>query len=235
VVRRTAVGCLLVIAACSSFSSTTPRAAAGDPSDGGAADGEALAEAGDAGPGTGQGDGATVGPCPEGGAHRLMFVTHDVVSANLGGQAGAASVCNAAALDAGLAGSYVAWISLSAAPPGPNLAREQNVPIVLPNCALLANDLDHLETPNGLLHTPNVTERGLEVGNGVCYVWTSTNQSGAPEGSGTCGDWTDTDGGLNGLVGNCTAEADSGEARFWTEFPGGWPCDNVARLYCLQN
>jgi hypothetical protein len=163
-----------------------------------------------------------------------MFVTQALVSSNVGGQAGAASFCTANALDAGLPGSYVAWLSTGVAAPGPNLARKQNVPIVRPDCERLAADLDHL-IATGPEVSPDVTERGLPLEGNDCKVWTSTTPLGAPANASTCNDWAGDAGGSLAVVGLCTAQADSGYWTWWTDFSAYLPCDQPARLYCLQN
>jgi len=228
--RRATVGCLLIIAACSSFSSTTPGAA--DLSDGGTADGKAPAETGeDAGAPSGEA-GGPVDACA--GARRFMFVTADLVSPSLGGQAGAASHCTAVAVDAGLPGHYIAWLSLTTAGPGPNLDREPNVPIVLPDCEPLAADLDYLLS-KGPETTPNVTERGLPLAAGECDVWSSTQPNGAPAGYGTCTGWESDSGAFSGLFGRCDVPPDAGGTKALTYTQVVRNCDQVARLYCLQN
>lgn len=178
---------------------------------------------------------AAAGPCADAGAHRLMFVTETTMTANLGGQAGAAALCTAMAADAGLPGSYVAWLSTTTAPPGPNLARQQNVPILLPSCEQLAADLDHLTT-HGIEVALDITERGLPLPGPACFVWTSTRPDGTPAGAGTCNEWTSAVADAGARVGLCNDGPDSGYPTYWTaDSVTTQPCNALARLYCLQN
>src|SRR5690606_31062308 len=71
------------------------------------------------GPGTG-GDGGTGGSgggCAPGalcdGEYNYAFVTSQAYKGDLGGLEGADSICNELAADAGLPGTYVAWLSIS--------------------------------------------------------------------------------------------------------------------------
>lgn len=153
-----------------------------------------------------------------------LFVTHATFSGNLGGLAGADTICQAAAQNAALPGEFRAWLSTAAAPAGTRHAHK-TVPYVMPGGIKVANDYADL-VDGELAHPINRTEFGLLVQSPI-YVRTGTTPDGqmvAP----TCHDWTSTRRYDVGWSGDPRA-ATSKWSRFFLR-----RCDKPAHLYCVE-
>jgi hypothetical protein len=161
----------------------------------------------------------------------IAFVTSQVFSTgNLGGRAGADAACQTAATHAGLAGTFVAYLSTTGAFDGGaaesattlvagarGWVRTDGMPIADKPTQLTSGSLwwpiDHDE--NGNRVSTNLT------------VMTGTDGSGAVVPGETCGDWTQTSGSQQhyGLL--------SGGTAGWENW-GTQSCSTPAHLYCLQ-
>jgi hypothetical protein len=162
---------------------------------------------------------------------RCVFVTSSVHEGDFGGLAQGDAICNARASEAGLPGTYKAWLST---PGAGNSAAERFtqsvVPYKLVDGALVANDFADLTScvlvpPLFCLqHGINVTEDADMVGQAL--VWTGTQEHGGASAF-TCGAWDDVaSAGLSGL---------SDTPRdLWTIGGGAIQCLATAHLYCFQ-
>jgi hypothetical protein len=150
-----------------------------------------------------------------------VFVTSTLHTGNLGGLAGADSICQARANAAGLTGTYRAWLSstLSSAISRMGSARG----FVRRDGAAIADSLSSLTTENALLNAINLTESNAVVGSEG--VWTGTVSGGTFSGLG-CSDWISTTG--SGTVG-----ASFGGPGMWTNF-GASGCATPRHLICFQ-
>lgn len=150
-----------------------------------------------------------------------VFVTSATSTGNLGGLDGADETCNMLACNAGLSGTYAAWLST-----GDVDAKDRIVDAeyVLVNGTVVANDLADLidaSLDNTIRRDENGVERfGFE-------VWTGAESDGTAH-AGTCNDWTSGDNAHNGRIGN-TNSGNSG----WTSL-GNTACGVGQRLYCFQ-
>lgn len=157
---------------------------------------------------------------------KLVFVTSQKYSGNLGGLSGANSICQARGIEAGYTGTFKAWVStstVSAASQIPN-----GVAFRLLNGTLVAdNKIDLLD---GTVDNPiNLTELNAVVTGttGNERVFTGTNPNGTANAS-TCQNWTSNSSLQNGRWGD-TLSTNS----YWTS-RGSVACSNLRRLYCFQ-
>ena len=173
--------------------------------------------------------------CGNGGPCRVFVSEAGVVGATLGGLAGGDAFCQNVAEDAGLAGTFKAWLSAGGATPAsrfnnlakagpyqlvPNQGDGNNPP---PTVAADFADLTDCGLQACLQSAINRTENGSVQG-GQPLVWTGTLANGTAA-SDTCGGWTSAG---NGLAGVATA-AD----EVWTDSLSV-DCQSPLQLYCFE-
>ncbi len=139
--------------------------------------------------GGGAGSGGASGASGTGGFAALptniAFVTSTRVTGDLGGVAGADTICQMHAQNAGLAGTYRAWLASSAGSAPSRLGaargwrRADGLPIADTAASLLGDPR--------LFYLLVVNERGARTYS--TYVWTGTRADGGASAE-TCGDWT---------------------------------------------
>lgn len=161
---------------------------------------------------------------------RLVFVTSQAFSGNFGGLVGADGLCQAAAIDADLPGSYMAWLSDSTGSPSSRM-RQSPGPYRLTNGEMVAASWTDL-TDGTILAPIDRDERGnLSSGVFVCQggeVWTNTTAAGAVWAATDCSDWTSIRG--TSAAGN-VGFADSS----WTESGCvSITCQSGLPLYCVE-
>ena len=156
-----------------------------------------------------------------------VFVTSTTYNGNLGGLAGADAKCQERAAAAGLAGTYMAWLSDATNGPSQRFMTKTG-PYVLLTGAVLAESWADL-TDGSLLTPLTINELGLVPAN-QNFVWTNTKIDGSPAtGDVLCKGWMDASGGPNrGTRGNR-----SNAGAKWTQ-DGDDKCDFQYRLYCFQ-
>ena len=142
---------------------------------------------------------------------------------------GADDACTTAATDAGLTGTWTAWLSDGVN--GINAADRiftGGRPYELVNGTVIAANFTDLT--DGMLNAPIVIdENGNAVPQGFS-TWTATAVDGSYQGVGTCDTWASNDVALRGRIGY----ADQTDAR-WTDAGGGNTCDQFNRLYCFAD
>jgi hypothetical protein len=197
---------------------TAQGAEAGDvvSPDGAAGEGAAV-DAADANSDRRVGDGSS---CDAGAVTKHVFVTLDVAAAN--DLASADGLCSAAASDAGLKGSYAAWLSW----PGMKaIDRVLDVTYVNAgtNAVVFGSKADvamsNLCTPIGTVGGGAFAHDG--------NIWTGTRRDGTAA-SHTCQGWATTDAGATGVVG-LTGYTD----YQWTE-GAELGCDQSAAIICFE-
>jgi hypothetical protein len=151
----------------------------------------------------------------------------------LGGLAGADAICQLLAEDAGIGGTFKAWLSDSTTDARDRLTHA-TVPYERVDGIHVAANWTDL-TDGRLAATIGKTEQNTGVGG---FVWTSTDPSGVVDGS-TCLSWSTAAGNMDGEVGtpqfaNCfwTRLTPSGVCEATT--PTGSTCDTLLRLYCIE-
>ena len=182
---------------------------------------------------------------------KIVFVTSERYTGNLGGVAGACEKCQKLAETAGLPGTYRAWLSDKTSSPSTTFTRWDG-PYVLVDGTEVASKWEGLI---GEFHSVpiKITETGQDAGESL--VWTNTSASGvpgpgprseeetwaggdprAPIRDGSCQNWTSSNGDLyDGCYGNTIANI----GIFWTMWVRGGTaqsadCDEMLRLYCFQ-
>ncbi len=153
------------------------------------------------------------------------FVTGMAYRANLGDLAGADSICNQHASDAGLDGPFVAWLSTSLVDARDRLDPGSPAFYSPPGCAqLVATGVGDLTA--GLLANPIVRDETCALR--FTLVWTGTDADGTKH-VGGCADWTDDLQAGSGLTGRSVYS----DTR-WTAFS----TDDCSRghnaLYCFE-
>jgi hypothetical protein len=176
--------------------------------------------------------------CTPGGCVRHVFVTDAISNGNLGGLAGADATCQAEADAAGLAGTYLAWLSTDTTSPAERFV-QSTVPYLRPDGLVVAEDWADLT--DGSLQAPiSLNAAGAAPAAPVCpldRVWTNTTTDGTRfNTSWTCNNWT-----TGGAVGHAGDMGQTGGD--WTAETGaacsvsnhcGSGQEVGARLYCFQ-
>ena len=160
---------------------------------------------------------------------------NDNVTVGLNGLNGADAKCQELATQAGLAGTYKAWLSTKAKRMGEkdeNPANRFGIdattskgPYMLPDGTLVAMGWADL-TDGTLAHAIDQDENGVTVMGSA--VWTNTKVDGTTFGVNDCGGWTMSAGVIKSQVGYTTS-AD----KAWTEVDTQF-CSSAARIYCFQ-
>ncbi len=138
---------------------------------------------------------------------RLVFISSSnhtgglkTEGAGATGLEGADNICNLRAQEAGLPGTYTAWLSDSSTD-AKDRVTQSKVPYVRTDGVLVADDFtDLLDCGNPFCLQASIGRR--ETGEGIAIAaWTGTNVAGLFDGQ-SCGDWTDT--GADGILGSTT-------------------------------
>lgn len=150
----------------------------------------------------------------------LVFVTSLTTPGNTGGLAGADIKCNDHARNAGLNGTWVAWLSAENGPHAIDRVTSAG-PWHLRSGEMVAANKAGLMSGT-LLHAIDHDEKGLAIAPG--RVWTGSGTNGRYN-SNDCDRWTN---GNEGRVGNSGATNQG-----WTT-SGVDNCNNSGRLYCFE-
>ncbi len=175
-------------------------------------------------------DGAAGGPTAPITDGKLIFMSSERYTADLGGLEGADAKCQSLAEAAGQKGEFKAWLSIISTPASKRLTHS-DTPYVLSTGTLVANDWADL-TKGTLRHKVNQTEDpALAPPNatGSCnplIFWTGTDERGSQFGS-DCEGWTSTDPELRGHMGVISTD------QVWSTFCFG-TCDAIAPIMCLE-
>jgi hypothetical protein len=172
---------------------------------------------------------------------RIIFVTSEVTTGDLGGLSGGDLTCVNAALAAGLpnATEYRAWLSDGVQSPASRFTHWDDVPLILVNGLLIAANLDELV---GLGPRAGIsrTEFGAPVFE--WFVYTNTSAFGEIfNPTDHCEDWLSADFDLTTRVGLNAPAVEEGpgwqdwkDGRWWTTFKS-LSCKTDARLYCVDD
>jgi len=168
---------------------------------------------------------------------KLVFVTNEKFTGNLGGLAGADEKCQAAADAAGFGGIFQAW--LSAGDPGDSSSISTptnrwdtlalNPYFLIGERLIAANYASLIDIIDGgkLITRPLLTETGVGTPGGD-YVWTGTTSKGTLA-SEDCDDWTSEEGTVTGVAG----DPNYNDAN-WTVRGDPITCSTLLRLYCFE-
>jgi hypothetical protein len=147
----------------------------------------------------------------------------------LGGLEGADAICNDRASEAGLPGTYMAWLSDTTSSPATRFPTKSTGPYMRTDNLPVAWDWAGLTS--GVLTVPiDRDEAGALIASDR-EVWTNTNTDGTPRSTDPsllCDNWTVDLNGLSGGVGETNQLNDQ-----WTSSHSD-PCNSTWRLYCFQ-
>jgi len=161
---------------------------------------------------------------------KRVFVSSTELKGDFGNFAGADMQCATLANNAGLPGTFLAWVAGELADTAPTTRfTKSTIPYVKTNGVQVADDWNDL-VDGSLDSAINVDEKGKNA-TGKQDVWTNVASNGTedPEDSFECGNWMDSS--LKGSTGN------------WTKIDGAWSdvddnvgyaCSSAKRLYCFQ-
>lgn len=158
---------------------------------------------------------------------KLVFVTAGTWQGDLGGAAGADAKCQQEADSAGVAGTFMAWLSTSGSSPASDFTRSP-APYVLSNGNRVADDWDDLT--DGSLQNPI----NVELSGGTTsyqFAWTGTGADASAQ-IYTCSDWTAVGSSSNNLIGVVGQPGSTGTS--WTRFESSLNCGLSSPLYCFQ-
>jgi len=164
-----------------------------------------------------------------GRATKKVFVTRNVFKGDLGGLAGADAKCAAAASDASLSGTYVAWLSGRS---GGAMVRASER-LAEARYELLDGTLvfDSKAGLGAAAAAPiDVTELGQRIDLPSSYAWTGTLANGTPSPDYRCLDWSTADRYENGVGGDVGRGADEWSSSKRTTFA----CSDSLHLYCFE-
>jgi hypothetical protein len=161
--------------------------------------------------------------------NKIVFVSSETYTGNLGGISGANDKCDQLAQNAGLTGSYKAWISNSKSTPATTFNRSKG-PYVLVDQTIVANNWNDL-TDSILNKSINLTESGALV-NALSKAWTNTHPDGSIISLTTtesCSDFTSVDAQYTAVTGTIVLYYSSE----WTRH-NSTSCQESHYIYCIQ-
>ncbi len=179
------------------------------------------------------------------GCYRLVWVTETLTEGNIGGLAGADAICQAEAAEAGIEGTFMAWLSTSEASPATRFTREGYPWFCGNGERFFARDWDHLTGGQFQSEICDLSLTG-SVPIPIVGIWTGTDSTGHggvdsavqcqdPD-SVSCSDWTSSDPNLTAEMGSITHDITE-----WTSLCEliPWPeccghCDEPKHLYCFE-
>ncbi len=159
---------------------------------------------------------------PSPGPAKRVFLTSTTTNGAFGGTTGADAICANLAANAGLSGTYKAWVSVTGDGVSTRFTHSSTA-YRLVDGTLVANDWTDL-SDGTLAHAINRDESGNAV---TSDVWTATNTTGAPLAN-DCSDFTSSSSGVMGTCGNA-----SQSNSLWTNSSAP-PCSFALRLYCFE-
>ncbi len=165
-----------------------------------------------------------------------IFVTSSTHNGNLGGLSGADGICQTQATDAGLSGTYKAWLSDSSTSAASRLTHS-SVPYITPDGAVVANDWSDFtdgDGPNVVWMHADGSAPNPHSGRGALgsyYIWSNTSLDGSiadphpitPDLEQSCADWTSST--ANGFGANGSTVLESMHPGMNDQRPGSWTHD----------
>lgn len=158
---------------------------------------------------------------------RRLFVTSTLHTGNLGGLAGADSICEARAAEAGLGGRWSAFLSDSSQAAMDRGAESDAWLLVSRRELVFRNNSGFLLPAKASI----TDERGNAVPGG--WAWTGTLVDGSPDTADHCDRWTNGGQDRFGAVGDPVRMVPDDSPR-WMHVPGALRCSSPARLYCME-
>jgi hypothetical protein len=178
----------------------------------------------------GSGGGGGSGP-----VEKRVFLSSMTFTGDLEGIDGADAACQVLADDAGLGGTWMAWLSTAGSSPDLDFTHNDG-PYVLVDGTRIADDWDDLT--DGMLQNPIELDEYGDPGplsDRICsgldtWVWTGTRESGVAGGADDCSGWTSE------LGGSTWGRSDATE--IWSFACSGGAnrdrCGNRAPIFCFE-
>jgi len=157
------------------------------------------------------------------GMFRRVFISSTTSNGNLGGLAGADATCQSLAEDAGLGGTWIAWLSSSSVHASSRMTDAVYVEL---DGTIIANSLADL-TDCSIDANITLNESGATVFPAI--IFTGTDCDGTNEPVYLCSDWTSASG--SGLGGKNDFPPNGGN---WTG-NAAFGCDLSLHLYCFEH
>jgi hypothetical protein len=151
-----------------------------------------------------------------------VFVTSTTYTGDLGGLAGADTECQTHAQNAGLTGTFKAWLSDSTTSAAARLIQSPN-PYILTSGGLIATSWTDL-TDGTIAANLDADEFGNPVARNGLWTGTNTDGTGAAN---TCSNWTD-----GTIMSNGQSGVNDVGTMEWTEFING-DCSQLYHLICI--
>ena len=156
---------------------------------------------------------------------QFVFVTDESFTGNLGGLSGGDDICQQAADNAGLSGSFKAWMSAGDTSPS-NSFTQNETPYILLDGRVVADSYSDL-TSSPPEFPINITEKlGGEIDD---TVWSDTWRTGGAVFGQSCNNWTSTATVYPGAFGITT-----NHPEYWTHRNFTADCTELKRLYCFE-
>jgi hypothetical protein len=157
---------------------------------------------------------------------RVVFVSSQTYDGNLGGLGGADALCGQLASNAGLSGSFKAWLSDGGASPGTRFSQSEGAYELVDGTVVATSWADLVD---GVLQTPiGQDENDLPVAPGG--VWSATGVDGQLVGTGDCLGWTATGGSGTSPRYGYNDKTNTN----WTDVGATAACSNLSHLYCFE-
>jgi hypothetical protein len=174
---------------------------------------------------------------------KIVFVTSQTHSGDFGGISGADAFCQTSASNAGLSGTFYAWLSGSSYSTSPAARFTQSaIPYELTDGTVVANDWADL-TGGSINHAINIDEYGNSSSSSFVFSFTQTDGSPGLFGSANsscygddchCNNWTNSNGQGSPIPGSAVGQVNSTNDD-WTDYsfvnscgPSGWA------IYCFE-
>jgi hypothetical protein len=157
-------------------------------------------------------------------SNNVVFVSSQTYAGNLGGLAQADALCQGLANNAGLSGTFKAWLAAGTTTGQSRMGTARGW--VRPDGSPFGDTLSGIVTSQQVLNPPALDENGALVSSAV---WTGSDGAGSPFGM-DCSGWTSPSASTNGATGTPTA----GPA-LWLQ--GGnfmASCNSLLHLYCFS-
>jgi hypothetical protein len=158
-----------------------------------------------------------------------VFVSSTVYTGALGGSPGADSLCGTLATNAGLGGTWMAWVADGTNPPPSQRFYKSNGAYRTLNGAVVALNFPAL-TSTDLFYAIQIDETGASLASSSSVkTWTGTTAAGAAA-SDTCAGFTAGDASsVQGEVGNLVDTSSSN----W-DADGSENCNKQLHIYCFE-
>jgi hypothetical protein len=178
---------------------------------------------------SGRDTGQDAPPPVDAGSALRVFVSSKTYDGNMGGALGADALCATLAMQAGLGGTWMAWVSDATTSPSQRFTKA-TVPYRRLDGVAVASSWADLTT--GILNAIDVDETNASHASdssGASKTWTATTVAGVL-GTSSCGNFASNSSTTTGEVGHCTG---TGTVN-WTSAYATESCNVPNHIYCFE-